>query len=337
MRSKSSALKTAWALVALANLTGCGYVHFGRFDQPLSSAHPELVAENTDLKLERKILQQELALARREGDSLRSALESRKSGSDTEIADRLRETTRELATLRADYARLQSARNAAGSDSSINQTVLEQVADLRTQLGTAERELAQASRKQAEAQQENTRLRLELDGIRRENLDLTAQVQSLTLQNEQAAAALAQLNTELLAQKTGRQAAEDRARAAQTQLQMVVTKARDNSAAPALTLADARQTTTGSASEAEATLQLAAGADANSTAILRTSPERLQQATAAPGPMRQHTVVEGDTLEKIAIKFYGRSDQWRKIYAANNVLLRGGRPLKPGMMLDIPE
>ncbi|MCB1104179.1 MAG: LysM peptidoglycan-binding domain-containing protein [Cephaloticoccus sp.] len=323
-------------LVALANLTGCGYVHFGRLDRPAASTNPELVAQNTDLKIEKKILQEELALARREGDALRSALESR--GSDTEIAAKLRETTRELATLRADYARLQADRGPAAnitSSAAANQAALEQIADLRTRLNTTQNSLTQSARRQDAAEQENARLRQQLDDARRENRALADQVQSLTLQNEQAVAALSQLNTELLAQKNARQVAEDRARATQTQLQMVLAKPRDS--APVTSLADARQSTAGSAREVDATLQLAVDSDANATAILRTSPERLQQAAASEAPVSHYVVEEGDTLEKIALKYYGRADQWRKIYAANNVLLRGGRPLKPGMKLEIPE
>lgn len=338
MRSKPPFLTATLTLVALANLTGCGYVHFGRLDRPVTGTDAEIVAENTDLKIERKILQQELALARREGDALRSALESRNSGSDTEMAAKLRETTRELASLRADYARLQADRGPAAnitSSAAANQAALEQIADLRTRLNTAQNNLAQSARSQSAAEQENARLRQQLDDTRRENRNLADQVQSLTLQNEQTAAALSQLNAELLAQKTARQVAEDRARATQTQLQMVLAKPRDN--APVTSLADARQGTAGSTRAADATLQLAADSDATTTAILRTSPKRLQQ-TAANEPAARHYIVEeDDTLEKIALKYYGRADQWRKIYAANNVLLRGGRPLKPGMKLEIPE
>ncbi|MCC6416564.1 MAG: LysM peptidoglycan-binding domain-containing protein [Opitutaceae bacterium] len=326
------------ALVALLNLAGCGYVHFGRLDSPATGSHPELTAENTDLKIERKILKEELALARREGDALRAALDSRNHGNDSEVAAKLRDTTRELATLRAEHARLRAERSPSAnitSSATANQAALEQIAELKTQLGTAQNRLAQNSRQQAAAEQENARLRQQLDTLRRENLGLADQVQALTAQNEQAVAALSQLNSEMLAQKTARQAAEDRARAAQTQLQLVLAKPQEP--APTVSLSDARQPTVGRTSEADATLQLAVDSDAGSTAVLRTSRERLQQAAEEAAPMRQYLVEENDTLEKIALKFYGRSDQWRKIYAANNLVLRGGRPLKTGMKLAIPE
>ncbi|WP_019503839.1 LysM peptidoglycan-binding domain-containing protein [Pleurocapsa sp. PCC 7319] len=52
-----------------------------------------------------------------------------------------------------------------------------------------------------------------------------------------------------------------------------------------------------------------------------------------------YTVQSGDTLEKIALKFYGDGSEksWRKIYDANRVAL-GSDPnqLKVGMVLVIP-
>ncbi|MSU25591.1 MAG: LysM domain-containing protein [Opitutus sp.] len=57
---------------------------------------------------------------------------------------------------------------------------------------------------------------------------------------------------------------------------------------------------------------------------------------ASPAEPRIHVVRVGDTLEKIAKQYYGSSDRWRTIYTVNNALLSGGRPLKPGMELEIP-
>ncbi|MDW8055140.1 MAG: LysM peptidoglycan-binding domain-containing protein [Elusimicrobiota bacterium] len=50
---------------------------------------------------------------------------------------------------------------------------------------------------------------------------------------------------------------------------------------------------------------------------------------------RYHTVVAGDTLPKLAEKYYGDSTQWRKIYEANkDKIIRG--QLVPGSVLEIP-
>lgn len=50
---------------------------------------------------------------------------------------------------------------------------------------------------------------------------------------------------------------------------------------------------------------------------------------------RYHTVVTGDTLPKLAEKYYGDSSQWRKIYDANkDKIIRG--QLIPGTVIEIP-
>jgi nucleoid-associated protein YgaU len=326
-------------LLTMLSLSGCGYVHFGR-QTPLATTNPELAAENSDLRIEKKILEQELVLANKERETLRNALEKGQApGSDqSELAARLRETTKELGTLRASYARLQAERgqlanltgNAAGSDAQID--------TLKTQLDQAEGRLQQ-SRQEANAMaEENNRLRREVTLVRQENAELEHQVQTLTLQSEQAVAALAQLNAELMAQKSARQRAEDSAQAKQTQLELVLAQQQEPEKPVSLT--DTRLRSANRASELEATLRVADTNIANeesSDAMLRTSPERLQRITEeSKTPRTFHIVEEGETLESISRKYYGKPNLWRIIYAENNVLLRGGRPLKVGMKLTIP-
>jgi LysM repeat protein len=313
-------------LVALLALSGCGYVHFGRLPEAAPSGDAMGAAYST-LSTEHKILQQELTLARKEGDALRAALDSRAGGADTAaLTARLNETARELATLRASYAKLQAAKGAADPAQA-------------ARLADTEEKLAASLRSYTQLQEENAKLRTEVDTTRAENSTLTTQVKTITAENAQAQAALAQLNTELLAQKDARARAEQQAEAVRSQLTAVVS-ARD--AAPA-TLASARESSASSTSG----LSLAAAPAAEKPAIaeLRVSPERLRAAaekkaaTAKPTPPapRIHVVVAGDTLEKIAKKYYGDPGKWNTIYFANNAQLSGGRPLKPGMELEIPE
>eukprot|EP01035_Chromulina_nebulosa_P028604 gene28604-37801_t len=101
---------TRLALIPLLGLLGgCTYVHFGKL--PTAAGDPAVARENADLRTEKKILEQELTLARKEGETLRSVIESGKSGAgDATLAARLNETTRELATLRANYAKLDAER-----------------------------------------------------------------------------------------------------------------------------------------------------------------------------------------------------------------------------------
>ena len=77
---------TAWLALSLLALTGCNYVHFGRIE-PVATDQ-QISAENSDLRIQKKMLQQELALARKEGDALRAALDGRAGGADTAAPSR---------------------------------------------------------------------------------------------------------------------------------------------------------------------------------------------------------------------------------------------------------
>lgn len=58
--------------------------------------------------------------------------------------------------------------------------------------------------------------------------------------------------------------------------------------------------------------------------------------TPTPAAPRSHTVVSGDTLARIARKYYGNSGNWPKILEANKGTLEDPTKLKPGMVLVLP-
>lgn len=348
-----------WLPAALALLlsSGCAYVHFGRLDKPITDA--TLANDNANLRIEKKLLLEELSIARKEGAALRAALDhpSPASGAASEeLITKLNEATRELATLRAGYARLQSEREKlaaspaapAGDTTSGRLAAAEQIATLKTSMSDTEEKLAEALRNFTKLQEENNHLRVAIDEAHSENTRLSSKVDQLTVQNNEARSALAQLNTEFLAQKEARAQAEQASEALRAQLQAITAQP----SGPATSLASARESAAGGAREIDATLQLAqpAADEKPPLATLSTSPEKLRAAaektpppapaTATPAPAkppRIYVVHEGDTLEKIADRFYGRRDRWRVLYAANNSQLSGGRTLKPGMELEVPE
>jgi nucleoid-associated protein YgaU len=53
-------------------------------------------------------------------------------------------------------------------------------------------------------------------------------------------------------------------------------------------------------------------------------------------PGQTYTVVKGDTLSKIARKYYGRASQYPKIFDANRDQLDDPDRIKPGQVLKIP-
>ena len=324
----------------LGLLAGCNYVHFGRL--PSAASDAAVAQENADLRSEKKLLQQELALTRREGETLRAALEAGRAGTaDAALSARLSETTRELATLRASYAQLETERArlaAAPAAAARSSASSAQEAELNARLAATEEKLAASLRSFTSLREETEGLRTAVQRAQAENSQLTVQVQSLTAKNEDARAALAQLNTELLAQKDARARAAQEADAARSQLATVLAASRASSAASATSPGAAR--TNSAASAATLNAPGLPDSDAPATPRLSTSRERLAAASVDPTPAeaegRTHVIVAGETLEKLALKYYGNVEKWRVLYAANNDQLSLGRSLKVGMVLKSP-
>ena len=65
-----------------------------------------------------------------------------------------------------------------------------------------------------------------------------------------------------------------------------------------------------------------------------TSPAR---PAGAPGGAKTYVVVKGDSLSKIAQRFYGDAQDWKRIYEANRDLIRDPDLIHPGQELRIPE
>jgi TPR repeat protein/chromosome segregation ATPase len=59
-------------------------------------------------------------------------------------------------------------------------------------------------------------------------------------------------------------------------------------------------------------------------------------ATGAAGGERTHVVVEGDSLTRISLRYYGTPTRWQEIYQANRETLSEANALRPGQRLRIP-
>ncbi len=61
--------------------------------------------------------------------------------------------------------------------------------------------------------------------------------------------------------------------------------------------------------------------------------------SSAPAPAaeeRSYVVVKGDTLSKIAQKFYGKASAWPRIHEANKDVIKDPDRIYPGQKLRIP-
>jgi phage tail protein X len=336
-------ISLALLLSALA-FSGCGFVHFGRIPR----SDPAIASENADLRLEKKILQQELVLARKEEGALRIALDAKQGGEGEKLlAQKLRDSTKELSELRSEYSRLQASLQ---SNRGASDTVL-----VRNRMKETEDQLADRLRELNELRKEADGLRAALSAQRRENGVLEGKVKGLVADSQRTQLALSQLDNELTAQKEARAQADQAVEAMRAQLRAVL--AREKSAASATSLSaspGAPGQYAGAPAQNSAGLSVpAAGAEpAKPTALLSISQARMgAQGGSDPRPLsarvasstseaatvRRYQVQEGDTLELIARKYYGNPERWRVIYAANNALLRNGKALRPGMEIVIPE
>ena len=53
--------------------------------------------------------------------------------------------------------------------------------------------------------------------------------------------------------------------------------------------------------------------------------------------VQTYTVVSGDSLSKIARKHYGDANKWRRIFEANQDLIKDPDEIYPGQTLKIPS
>lgn len=83
-----------------------------------------------------------------------------------------------------------------------------------------------------------------------------------------------------------------------------------------------------------------AQSDGAASSPISDAPQETAAAEPAQKPaaaVRHHTVVRGDTLFSLSLKYYGSRSKWRDLYAANrSVLASENTPLKIGMDLKIP-
>ena len=57
----------------------------------------------------------------------------------------------------------------------------------------------------------------------------------------------------------------------------------------------------------------------------------------APPAARTYTVAAGDNLSKIAKRFYGDANKWKRIFEANRDTIKNPDLIQPGQGLKIPD
>lgn len=70
--------------------------------------------------------------------------------------------------------------------------------------------------------------------------------------------------------------------------------------------------------------------------ITKTQASEIKEAGEPIKEIQKYKVLEGDTLQKIAQKFYGTTKNWTVIYNANKATLKGPDKIYPGQTINIP-
>ena len=68
----------------------------------------------------------------------------------------------------------------------------------------------------------------------------------------------------------------------------------------------------------------------------RTQPTKTSDGRPVGEIMRDYTIRSGDSLAKIARKFYGSEGEWRRIYRANRDQIKDPDHIYPGQKIVIP-
>jgi nucleoid-associated protein YgaU len=299
----------------------------------------QVTAELADLKAQ-------VAAAGRTTQEQLSAL-NEMGATNEKLQAQVKDLNGQVAALRADNARLAAAGDSAGA-------IRAELADMQARLTESQKAAEQQSATVAELTGANEKLTTELK-------DLQGQLATLRADNSR----LAQSDA-------ARQEAEARVASLTAASSQLATAQRDLAAARAET---ARLNETMQALERDRTgrITLLQQENAAIAARLRQAQGTLDQiasaarlingsgvigggfsggassapaAPAAPRPLassppvvpapRIHTVVEGDSLTRISVRYYGTGARWQDIYEANREVLRGENSLRPGQRLRIP-
>jgi nucleoid-associated protein YgaU len=320
----------------------------------------ELTGLNEKLSGEKSALEMQLGQSRQAADAARAELSDVRgkiaqgdralqaqlamlnevNANNERVQTQVKELTAQVATLRAENTRLASAGEATA-------TVRTELDDVKARLTESRKAAEQHGATVAELTAANEKLGADvktlqgqLEGLRGENTRL-AQSDAALRDAEQRAANLGAAATQLasaqrdlqtargeIARLTNTVQALDRDRTAR------VTALQQENAAIAARLRQAQGTLDSIASAA----RLINGGTGAPTAPVANAPAASTAAAnvgIAPAP-RLHTVVEGDSLTRISVRYYGTGNRWQDIYEANRETLKGENALRPGQRLRIP-
>ena len=307
-------------------------------------------AEASKATAELRSLQEKFAEASRQAAAVAELAAANESltASNAQLGARVRDMSAELTAVRAEQARLVKAGDANQLRSELHETKarLDEAQQNAQQQGVAVAEIAAANEKLSA---EVNALQSQLAGVRAENARLT-QGEAARQAAEQRAASLANAAAQLTATQRELAASREEIVRLTTTVQAIdrdrgarITQLQQENVAIAARLRQAQGTLDQIASAARL-VNPGAGAAVSPTpaatgSVPATTPGAVAPGSAVPPAVpaaRFHVVVEGDSLTRISVRYYGTTNRWQEIYEANRETLRGENTLRPGQRLRIP-
>ncbi len=314
----------------------------------------ELTGLNENLTKEKEFLETQLTQTRSQAENAKAELEQLRTQHDDEnrlvaaqadaantqaeiLQAKWDEATAQIADLLSENTRL-SAENATVTD------LQTQLAATQSKLGETENVAQTGAANEAQLIEEKSALtqRLELamdqlDSLRTENTRLAETSRALVEANgriDGLTAALAQFNIiqkDLIAAKAENTRLRQSAQALERDRTARISSLQQENSALSARLRQAQGTLDQIASAAR---YVNSGGVTNSNRNTPTAPTRTT-APSTPAP-RIHIVVEGDSLSRISMRYFGTANRWQEIYEANREVLSAENVLRPGQRLNIP-
>ena len=318
----------------------------------------ELTGVNEALTTQRDELQMSVVALRQERNAAQARVvelnESLTAASDRQAALEAQVATlgdlpQQLSTLQSEMTALRARHDSLSRE---NDALAERLATAET---AAESNLAAAT---VEWQADRATLQAEVERLRGESSDLALSLASERERLAAEATATAQAREEILTLQSRLETLTAQAgdlqdisrrlaaaeqdgvtqRQANLRLQEALATAQRDAQSEATTLRRENSALNARLRQAQNTLdQIASAARVlqGGTSASVPSAQRPEPATPA-GAARTHVVVEGDSLTRISLRYYGTPTRWQDIYQANRELLSEANALRPGQQLRIP-
>ncbi len=327
----------------------------------------ELTGLNEKLAKDKTALERQLAQTRQSSETARAeiadlrskvaqgdralqeqlAMVNEANAANERVQSQLKELAAQVANLRGENARLAGASETGTALRTELDDVKARLAEMRKAADKHGETVAELTAVNEKLAGELKAAQTQIEGVRTENARL-AQSETALREVEQRAAALAASANQLTAAQRELQGARTEIARLNETVQALerdrttrVAALQQENAAITARLRQAQGTLDQIASAAR--LMNAGGVPA-STTVPPTAP--IGAAAAAPSAAtnsagivpapRFHVVVEGDSLTRISMRYYGTSNRWQEIYEANRELLKGENALRPGQRLRVP-